>query len=329
MLMPEHSVLHCHEGGFPAGPLPARTSCLRGEMNLAGLQIDLMFKNITKVRTGGHLTLPEVFRFFLTLFLVFPETYPQRMKLTVQQINRLLEAVSQKSGYPLEYSSFDDIADAIGMGMTKKYLYENLYLKARDGDKNIMVGVQDNRMNIIARYLGYQSIHQYLHGFREHPVLTGLLGNYYCYVRRNSRNTAVFRSPVRISRDGEEYIFELQGPRWLYKGEVKLSEGCIFILMEAESGKQLHHVYRIGVREKPQVLQGIFSGVSTTFEPIGGRVVLVAVSDHFEKLEGKELTPAELEQGGTLGVRLVRYFDSYDGNNLRINPVMSFGEDDL
>src|SRR5690606_32346735 len=99
--------------------------------------------------------------------------------------------------------------------------------------------------------------------------------------------------------------------------------------MEAESGKRLHHIYRIGVREKPQVLQGIFSGVSTTFEPIGGRVVLLAVSEPFEKLEGKELTPAELEQGGTLGARLARYFESYDGNNLGINPVVSFGEDDL
>lgn len=314
---------------FQAGPLLTRTSCLRLEMNLTGVQIDLVFKNITKVRSGGRGTLPEVFRFFLTLFLVFPETYPQRMKLTVQQINRLLAAVSQKSGYPLEYSSFDGIADAIGGDMTKKYLYENLYLKARDGDDDTMVGVQDNRMNIIARYLGYHSIHQYLHGFREHPVLTGLLGNYYCYVRRNSRNTAVFRSPVRISRDGEEYIFELQGPRWLYKGKVKLSEGCIFILVEAESGKRLHHVYRIGVREKPKVLQGIFSGVSTTFEPIGGRVVLVAVSEAFEELEGKELTPGELEQGGTLNTRLARYFHSYEENNLRINPVVSFSEDDL
>ncbi len=251
------------------------------------------------------------------------------MKLTIPQINRLLAAVSQKSGYPLEYSSFDDIADAIGKGMTKKYLYENLYLKARKGNSDTMVGMQDNRMNVIARYLGYQNIHQYLQGFREHPVLTGLLGNYYCYVRRNSRNTAVFRSPVRIGREGDEYIFELQGPRWLYKGKVNLSEGCIFILMEAESGKRLHHVYRIGIREKPQVLQGIFSGVSTTFEPIGGRVVLVAVSEPFDKLEGKELMPAELEESGTLGARLARYFESYDNNNLRANPVVSFGEDDL
>lgn len=103
----------------------------------------------------------------------------------------------------------------------------------------------------------------------------------------------------------------------------------MFILMKSESGKQLHHVYKIGIREKPQVLQGIFSGVSTTFEPIGGRVVLVAAREPFVKLEGKELTPMELKKSGDLGTRLARYFESYDGNNLRINPVVSFGENDL
>src|SRR5690606_23193270 len=125
------------------------------------------------------------------------------MKLTAQQISSLLTAVSQKTGYPLEYSSFDDISDAIGNQITKKYLYENLYLRARDARNGELIGLQENRLNIIARYLDYKGIHHFLEGFREDPVLTGLLGNYYCYVRRNSKDTAVFRSPVRIRRDGD------------------------------------------------------------------------------------------------------------------------------
>ena len=298
-------------------------------MNLTGVQIDLVFKNITKVRTVGRVMPPEVFLFFLKLFLVFPELSRRQMKLTVQQISTLLTTVSQKTGYPLEYSSFDGIADAIGNRVTKKYLYEKLYLKARDAKDGELIGLQENRLNIIARYLDYESIHHFLEGFREDPVLTGLLGNYYCYVRRSSKYTAVFRSPVRIRRDGDLYTFELQGPRWLYAGRVTLSKGCIFILMQSESGKQLHHTYKIGIREKPQVLQGIFSGVSTAFEPIGGRVVLVAVSEPFEKLEGKEMTPIEMKKTGALGARLARYFESYEDNNLRIRPVVSFSEDDL
>jgi hypothetical protein len=251
------------------------------------------------------------------------------MKVPAKHIRKLLSAVSAKSRYPLEYGNFDDMADAIGNGMNSDYLYENLYLRTRDANDDELVGLQPNRLNIIARYLGYDSIHHFLESIREDPVLSGLVGNYYCYVRRNSEDTVVFRSPVRISRNGGEYVFELRGPTWTYKGMVTSSEGCVFILMRSESGKQIHHVYKIGKRQRPRVLQGIFSGVSTTFEPIGGRAVLAAVDQPYEKLENKELTPNELKKDKTLGARLARYFGKYEENNLRIKPVVAFKEDDL
>ncbi|MDV3307422.1 MAG: hypothetical protein LOY03_01215 [Cyclobacteriaceae bacterium] len=253
------------------------------------------------------------------------------MELTIQQVDRLLREVSQKSGYKLEYASFEYIAEAIGQGMTKKYLYENLYLRVRDAKvKSAKIRLQENRLNVIAAYLGYNNIRDFREGKRgEDPVLSGLLGNYYCYVRRNSKDTVVFRSPVRISKSRGEYVFELRGPRWTYRGVVMSSDGSVFVLMRSESGKQIHHVYRIGKAQHPKVLQGIFSGVSTTFEPIGGRVVLAAVDQPFEKLENKELTPDDLKKDKTLGARLARYFGKYEENNLRINPPMGFNEGDL
>ncbi len=251
------------------------------------------------------------------------------MKVTVQQIRKLLMAVSEKSRYPLEFASFDDIADAIGNGMNGDYLYENLYLRTRDADDDEWIGLQPNRLNVIARYLGYDSIHHFLDSTREDPVLSGLVGSYYCYVRRNSEDTVVFRSPVRISKNGGEYVFELRGPTWVYKGMITSSEGCVFVLMRAESGKQIHHVYKIGKRQGPKVLQGIFSGVSTTFDPIGGRVVLTAVDQPFEELENKELTTRDLKKDKRLGARLARYFGKYGENNLRINPPVGFNEGDL
>jgi len=251
------------------------------------------------------------------------------MKVAVQQIRRLLLAVSEKSGYPLEFGNFEGIADAIGGGMSGDYLYENLYLRSRDAADDTSIGLQPNRLNIIARYLGHESIHHYLQSIREDPVLSGLVGNYYCYVRRNSEDTVVLQSPVKISRKGGQYIFELRGPRWTYKGEMASSDGSVFVLMRSDSGKQIHHVYRIGKAQRPKVLQGIFSGVSTTFEPIGGRVVLTAVDEPFDKLKNQELRPADLKKDKVLGVRLARYFAKYEKNNLKINSPMGFNEGDL
>lgn len=251
------------------------------------------------------------------------------MELTIQQVDKLLKAVSQKSGYPLEHSSLEDMAEAIGKGMSKKYLYE-LYRKVLHAkDDTSKIRPHDNPLNVLARYAGYKSIHHFLNGTQEDPVLSGLVGNYYCYVRRNSEDTVVFRSPVRIGKSGGKYVFELRGPTWIYKGEMTTSEGCVFVLMRSESGKQIHHVYRIGIRQRPRVLQGIFSGVSTTFEPIGGRVVLTAAKEPFERMEGREITPEELKKDKALGTRLARYFGKYEDNNLKIKPVTSFKEDDL
>lgn len=253
------------------------------------------------------------------------------MELTVQQVDRLLRNVSHKSGHKLEYATFEYIAEAIGNGMTKKYLYENLHLRVRDAkSKTSKIRLQENRLNVIAEYLGYNNIRDFLEGKGgDDPVLSGLLGNYYCYVRRNSEDLVVFRSPVRISRNAGEYVFELRGPTWAYKGKATSSDGCVFVLMRSESGKQIHHVYKIGKRQRPKVLQGIFSGVSTTFEPIGGRVVLAAVDQPYEKLENKEMVPNELTKDKKFGVRLARYFGKYEENNLRIKPPMASNEGDL
>ena len=250
------------------------------------------------------------------------------MKITLQEIGRLLEDVSEKTGYPLEFSNFDSMAEEI-KGVSGKYLYEKLYRRTERGKEEEVVTMHDNKLNCIAKFLGYKSIHQFLERGKVDPVLRALERSYYCYVRRNSEETVVFRSPARIYSDGSDYFFELRGPKWIYRGSVTLVKGCLFVVMKSDSGKALYHVYKIGVREKPHVLQGIFSGVSTSFEPIGGRVVLVAMDQEYEKMEGKELAVEELKKGPKTETRLAGYFDSYQENNLKIKPVVAFTEDDL
>jgi hypothetical protein len=271
---------------------------------------------------------PELFLFFPILFLVFPEFFPNLMKLTAEQARRLLQEVAHKSGHLLEYANRDNIADAIGKDVPGDYIYK-LYRRVVNAQDEDLIGVHQHHVNAMLQHLGFKSISEWLNTIQEDPVLSALKGNYYCYVRRNSEDTVVLRSPVRISKNGGQYFFELRGPSWTYKGVMTSSDGSVFVLMRSESGKQIHHVYRIGKARRPKVLQGIFSGVSTTFEPIGGRVVLAAVDEPFEKLKNKELRPVDLKKDKGLGARLARYFEKYEKNNLRINPPMGFNDGDL
>ena len=100
--------------------------------------------------------------------------------------------------------------------------------------------------------------------------------------------------------------------------------------MESANGKVIHHIYKIGARHKPGVLQGVFSGVSTVFDPIGGRVVLVRVEGPWEELTTKELTPADLSKSTFPWEQsLVQYFGTYHNNNLLTNKSTTFTHADL
>jgi hypothetical protein len=89
-------------------------------------------------------------------------------------------------------------------------------------------------------------------------------------------------------------------------------------------------VYKIGQREKPQVLQGIFSGVSTGFDPIGGRVVLVRATEVYGEMTHDTLEVSRLlKSKDRVEVALAEYFEAYGDNNLQIKRVVTFGVEDL
>jgi hypothetical protein len=254
------------------------------------------------------------------------------MDASIPHLDQLMVALSEKTGYPLDTQGLKDMSEAIGL--KEKYLYEYIYRKkekAREQDES-HISVQPSKLNTMAKFTGHKNYQAFVMSIEKpvDPILLSLAGTYYSYVRRNDDQGYILRSPVRIYETCGKIILELKGPMRLYTGEVKLRHGCLFIVLEEEAGKQMHHVYKIGTRQKPDVLQGIFSGVSTNFDPIGGRTVLVRNTIAFDKLQGKEGNFKEFSESGVPAEKsIAKYFKDYAANNLRINRVVGFGEADL
>lgn len=256
------------------------------------------------------------------------------MEVGVHYITQLLEALAVHTGQSMDHKGFGIMSEKVGGSVSQRYLYDSLHLKlekAREGGISSM-NLQPAKLDQVSQYLGHESFHAFCRSLDIHadPVLLGCVGIYYCYVRRNDSAGVVLRSPARLCITDGRVRFELQGPSWHYSGLVSVRHGCLFVLLESEGGKAFHHVYKVGQREKPQVLQGIFSGVSTGFDPIGGRVVLVRVSEVYEQLTHATLEVARLRKSeDAVAVALAEYFETYGDNNLQLKRVVTFGVDDL
>ena len=244
------------------------------------------------------------------------------MKTKVKYAVALLDAVCEKTGLTKDHSGLREISLKIGKSMREDYLYKSILDRIKKKKPTDFIGLGMNQLNTISNYLGYKNFDEFVL-FVDHPIDSQLLscvGNYYSYVRRNTEESALLKSPVRISVRDRKVIFELRGPKWIYVGEPHIANGCLFILMRAKGGKTFCHVYKIGTRESPDVLQGTFAGASTAFDPIGGTTVLAKCEEEFSKMKPEELVVKNvIRTGSQLEKRLSLYFKRKDGNNL--NPV--------
>lgn len=255
------------------------------------------------------------------------------MRASIRHVDKLLELLSDKTRQALDVKGLKEMSELLGL--QDKYLYEYVYRKkekAKQADE-AEISIQSSKLEVMAKFVGYRSYAAFINDLEPplDPVLKGVIGNYYSYVRRNDDKGYLLRSPVRIVQHGHQVMVELFGPKWVYRGVMKKVHGCLFVLLEADGGgKMIHHVYKIGNREEPGILQGVFSGVSTSFDPIGGRTVLVRVKEPFDALVGREGLITEFEVSDLKHERKVAaYLEEYSRNNLRINRVITFELDDL
>lgn len=260
------------------------------------------------------------------------------MQLKIVHGFKLLDELTKATKQSLDGTGFRKMAELIeekiGEDISDRFLRETLFEKLNENKKKGVVSVsfRPYKLDKIAEYLGYDNLHHFIsrNESMSHPILSGCTGVYYCYIRRNTDKGVILVSPVIIFEKDGEIFFELRGPDRNYMGEVRFANNCLFILMKAKNGKQFHHVYQIGQREKPELLQGIFSGVSTSFDPIGGRVVLKRVKGKYESLSNSSTEVKQMKKSKSLEARrIAEYFEKYEENNLKIKRSITFGLDDL
>lgn len=253
------------------------------------------------------------------------------MKIKVRHLHRLLLELSEKTKEPLDRAGLRNMALEIG-GISEDYLYKKIYYEIRHLENDFEISLRDAQLNSVARFLGFNNITALITAF-ETPAndqLASLIGHYYVYVRQNSSKGLIFQSPVDIRELEGRFMLRLKGPSWTYEGEIKIRHGCLFILLTTPENKSFYHIYKIGTRREPRVIQGIFSGVSTAFDPIGGRAVLIKMEKTISEMKNHAFTHQEMSNSSLPEHRmLAEYFRDYGRNNLSINKVISFDLDDL
>jgi hypothetical protein len=243
------------------------------------------------------------------------------------QLKILIEKVKEKTGAK-DYSmkGFEDMSlalDEAGYKFDAKYLRYNLY----KGGKSIRL----SKLDSLAEYLGYKNYNSFVDSLSIDPILQSMEGHYYCYVRMNQAKGEVLRSPVKISIKNGQVLYHQKGGRLEYQGEMKKHGGCLFVLMRSIDGtKSFYHIYKIGMRPAPIVLQGIFSGVSSAFEPIGGRAILWRSDKSFDSLKTGKLEIRTMQKSKQKAEQqLAAYFQYRESNNLSIKSAYTFGSGDL
>ncbi|MGB3465186.1 MAG: hypothetical protein WBA74_07950 [Cyclobacteriaceae bacterium] len=252
-------------------------------------------------------------------------------KYRAKDIQLLIEELAVKSKEDLAYKGFISISEKLGAGVGEKYLYDKY--KEVSGGLVETVKVQRVKLDAMLNFLGFKKLSEFLEA-KASPVsdiLRSCVGVWINYVRQNSEQGILYRSPVEIKEEKGKVLYKLGGPHYTYEGIMTLNNGVLNVLFRSEKEeKQFHHVYRIGQRINPKVLQGIFSGVSTEGHPIGGRTVLIKSDLKFEEIPTISLKIKELiKSTNDADRKIAGYFKDFADNNLRINQINTFDIGDL
>jgi hypothetical protein len=123
----------------------------------------------------------------------------------------------------------------------------------------------------------------------------------------------------------------LKGPSRAFKGELRKKEQNLFAFLQTEDAKELHLIFKIGVVSDPEVLQGVFSGISSNSEPIAGREVLVRLVDKsFEDLKNQRISIEDAAESPEKMMRLLaKSFKDYEKNSLKVTGGSTFRLSDL
>lgn len=164
------------------------------------------------------------------------------------------------------------------------YIYNNLYLNLNKATK---AGRKDHGLNTdyvekLLAFLGVAGISDWLNPPLSQPNILGeqgLIGTYYSYVKCNSGREDILVSPVQIYFDQNSLMMKLRGRQREYLGMVEISSGCMFAMISSSGGRKIHLIGKVGYNQRPDLIQCVYSAVSSAGDPIAGKELLIRVSN--------------------------------------------------
>ncbi len=255
--------------------------------------------------------------------------------MKTKHILNILKLLAEREHQSLDRHGFGKMSEAIckpypAEVISQRYLYD-LYRKSL---KKIKLGVESSsprnyQIDMIAKHLGYPSYLQF-ESYQEtkvSPILKACTGNWWSYVRANA-GEFLFKAPVRILLDEStnQVKMEMRTKGRVFKGLVHEDIGCLTSYLDSGNGKKLAVVFKLGNTPVFELLQGVFSGISSAGDPISGREILVRETElTFEDMHWKQLPLAD----ETTEPRIRNYFSVYGQNCIKIREVSSFTLSDL
>jgi hypothetical protein len=265
------------------------------------------------------------------------------MKFPRTDIVKLLNRIARETKYDLAHTNFPSIKEKLDekfaqlepsktpLTYSDEYLYRKLYLPSLKQEKEF-VSANVAIINAIAQSIGFDSFSHFVSAVdsTDSPVLRNCMGQWYSYVRCNSGQPYVLRSPVQIHEHRKEIVMELQGPQRKFRGQIKLVGECLHCLLESAQIKKIYLILKIGFSSNPDVLQGIFSGLSTGGDPIAGREVLVRSKLGYGQMSPARIAISELQAARSEEEkRIGNYFSGKENSILKAGTGSTYGLDDL
>lgn len=251
-----------------------------------------------------------------------------------ETIEKLLEALYKKTNSRPTHTSLQKLYNRFEKPVFgEDYLYKRVLRPLMNLKKSRKkeISLNENNVDYLLAFLGYKNLDHFEHTYGKplHAMLAACAGNWYSYVRCNSGNPVILRSPVKISVAVDEVLMQLRGIGREFSGVMHSEGDCVYTSLESHSGKKLQLVFRLGVT-RPDVLQGVFSGVSSAGEPIAGRELLIRQDAEMALLSNKRITIDALLSDEDETENLVgHYFKNSALNILKAGQPSTFGIADL
>ncbi|MHB1279522.1 MAG: hypothetical protein ACYC1Q_14130 [Bacteroidia bacterium] len=255
--------------------------------------------------------------------------------MKTKHVMNLLKLLADGENQALDHHGFQKMSEAMYKDgspevISPRYLYD-LYRKTK---KKLDSGIEVSsprayHINLIAKHLGYPSFGQYetIQETKVSPTLKACAGIWWSYVRANA-GEKLFKAPVRIFIDenSNQVNMEMRTKGRVFKGLVHEDIGCLTSYLDSGNGKKLAVVFKLGNATNFELLQGVFSGISSAGDPISGREILVRETGlAFDAMHWEQVPLAD----EATEPRIRNYFSSYGQNCLKIKEVSSFSLSDL